>query len=145
MLRVQTLVLLLLAALCLGSDCEGGEVLEPTLSTIQAEIFNPSCSFESCHGGANPQSGLDLQSVEASYASLVGVEADEVDGVRVVAGDPDGSILVQSLVGNIVGDCSEQDPCVRWMPPPAPAQNSALPDYMVEGVRQWILDGAENN
>ncbi len=139
MMRAQALALLLLAGLCLGSDCNGSVQLEPTLSAIQEDVFFPSCgSFESCHGGSNPQSGLDLQSAEASFAGLVGVEAEDVDGTLVVAGDPDSSILVQSLEGPL-GTCGTEA-CVRQMP-----VGYALEDYQLEAIRQWILDGAEDN
>ncbi|MCP4871937.1 MAG: hypothetical protein GY898_24800 [Proteobacteria bacterium] len=106
--------------------------LDPTLSTINAEVFEGSCAFESCHGGPSPESDLDLSSVEAAYATLIDVPGEAADVVRVVPGDPDNSLLYQLLLTEV------ED--ARKMP-----VGAQLPDNELEAIRQWIEDGAENN
>src|SRR5215470_1876840 len=64
--------------------------LEPTLLSIQANIFTPTCAVSGCHTGATPIQGLKLDD-GSSYANLVGVPATTVGApVRVIPGDPDG-------------------------------------------------------
>ncbi len=105
-----------------------GEVA-PTLADIQGQLLTPSCSFSSCHGGANPKRGLDLSNADASMAGLVGIAGEVPGSVRVIPGDPDGSLLVQVLEGQ-VGD-------VRQMPPSFPVSVDVM-----TSVREWILAGA---
>jgi len=107
--------------------------LDPTLTTIDEEVFQGSCAFESCHGGANPEAGLDLSSAAAAFTSLIDVPGEESDVVRVVPGDPDNSLLYQVLLTSL-------GPDLRQMP-----IGDQLPDIEIEAIRQWIEDGAENN
>ncbi|MEO1271130.1 MAG: hypothetical protein AAFX99_23815 [Myxococcota bacterium] len=102
---------------------------EMTLVELQASVFTPSCAFEACHGGANPKNDLDLSSVDASLAALVGVAGVEPDTIRVVAGDPEASLLLQTLEGPVGA--------VRQMP----LGFEASPE-MVAAVRRWIEAGA---
>lgn len=123
---------LLVAVLPLLMAMESCGALDPTLTTIYDEVFQGSCAFESCHGGPNPESDLDLSSTSAAFATLIGVDGEEADVVRVVPGDPDNSLLYQLLLAP-VGDA-------RQMP-----VGDQLPDPEIEAIRQWIEDGAENN
>lgn len=119
-------------ALCLvGCDDESAEPAPtgPGLGQVHAEVFAVSCSFEACHGGANPKAGLDLSTADSAFAHLVDVPATMAAGIRVVAGDPDGSLLVQVLA-DAVGD-------VRQMPP-----GFALSQGQIQRVRDWIAAGA---
>lgn len=116
--------------------------LEPTLSSIQREIFGagdssgrPACT--NCHTdvGRTPAAGLNLLDGR-SYASLVGVAArNKAGATRVIAGDPDNSYLVHKLEGTpgIVG---------ARMP-----FNST--NYLTDGqmliIRRWIALGAKND
>jgi len=107
-----------------------------TFSTqIQAQILTPACT--SCHTdeGRNPSGGLNLKS-GAAYAALVGVASTGKAGaIRVIAGNPSGSYLVQKLEGasDIVG---------LRMPRNGPP---FLTDAQVALIRQWIQNGAPNN
>ena len=106
-----------------------------TFSTIQTQILTPSCT--SCHTdeGRTPSGGLNLKSGVA-YANLVGVASTGKPGaIRVVAGNPAGSYLVQKLEGaaDIVG---------LRMPRNGPPY---LSDAQVALIRQWIQSGAPNN
>jgi mono/diheme cytochrome c family protein len=108
----------------------------PTFSQqIQAQILTPACV--SCHTdeGRNPSGGLNLKSGTA-YAALVGVASTGKPGaIRVIAGNPSGSYLVQKLEGaaDIVG---------LRMPRNGPP---FLTDAQVALIRQWIQNGAPNN
>ena len=114
--------------------------LQPTLSSIQHEIFDaadstgrPACI--TCHTdqGRTPSGGLVLINGRA-YQSLVGVASRFKAGATLVlAGDPDNSYLVHKLEGasDIAG--------VR-MPRGGP--------YLSQGqiliIRRWIQLGARN-
>ena len=107
----------------------------PTFSQIQAQILTPACT--SCHTdeGRTPSGGLNLKS-GAAYAALVGVASTGKAGaIRVIAGNPSGSYLIQKLEGaaDIVG---------LRMPRNGPPY---LTDAQVASIRQWIQNGAPNN
>ena len=102
---------------------------------IQAQILTPACT--ACHSddGRTPSAGMNLRSGTA-YASLVGVASSGKPGaIRVIAGNPSGSYLVQKLEGaaDIVG---------LRMPRTGPPY---LTDAQVALIRQWIQNGAPNN
>ena len=108
----------------------------PTFSQqIQAQILTPACVFCHTDEGRTPTGGLNLKA-GAAYASLVGVASTGKPGaVRVIAGNPSGSYLVQKLEGaaDIVG---------LRMPRNGPP---FLSDAQVALIRQWIQNGAPNN
>lgn len=110
-------------------------VIGPTLDQIQAVVFTPSCATVGCHtgpsGGVLP-SGMDLSDADASFLALVGIASiqDPVT-LRVAAGDPVNSYLIQKLEGNAGFGAV--------MPPP-PRQ--PLDPAVIAEIRQWILDGA---
>lgn len=119
---------LLLTAAC--DDSPAPSAKKPvTLATLQAEIFAPSCTFSACHTGANPKAGLDLTDLDKSHAALVGIASRDGTMTRVVAGDPDASLLYQVLVGPTES--------ARQMP-----LGFELPADALAKVRQWIVDGA---
>jgi len=107
-----------------------------TFSTqIQAQILNPACT--ACHtdDGRTPAAGLNLKSGVA-ISSMVGVSSTAKPGaIRVIAGNPSGSYLVQKLEGaaDIVGLRMP-----RNGPPYLTVEQVAL-------IRQWIQNGAPNN
>ena len=107
----------------------------PTLTQIQTQIFDPGCG--SCHTdvGRNPAAGLNLKAGSA-FANLVGVASSGSPGaVRVIAGNANGSYIVQKLEGSagIVG---------LRMPRNGPPY---LTDAQVKFIRDWITAGALNN
>ena len=135
-LAVVSIVLLV----CLASACGKDSPAAPTntantvtFSTqIQQQIFTPACT--ACHTdeGRTPSSGLNLKS-GAAYAQLVGVASvGKAGAIRVIAGNPSGSYLIQKLEGgpDIVG---------LRMPRTGPPY---LTDAQVALIRQWIQNGA---
>ena len=105
--------------------------LSPTLSSIQREIFNPSCIGH--HGDHAIEGDLDLRE-GASYAQLVNHPAFQVTLDRVEPNNPEASYLIHKLDGRagIVGD---------RMPTDGPYLSSA----QIDVIRQWINAGAQNN
>ncbi len=101
----------------------------PTFSEIQANVFTPTCATSTCHSGGAPSAGLNLESAN-SYTMLVGIPSSQDAGVmRVLAGNPDSSYLVQKLEGTASGG--------GIMPP-----SGALDQATIDTIRQWITDGA---
>ena len=107
----------------------------PTLTQIQTQIFDPGCA--TCHTdvGRTPSAGLNLKA-GTSFAQLVGVGSSGLPGaVRVIAGNANGSYIVQKLEGapGIAG---------LRMPRNGPP---FLTDAQVKFIRDWITAGALNN
>ncbi len=142
-------VLLAFAAL-MGSGCDerlrdvAGPTpdLQPTLSSIQREIFSKQDSSgrlacTQCHtnAGRTPSAGLLLIDGQ-SYSALVGRASVAKPGAVFVApGDPDNSYLVHKLEGapTIVG---------TRMPRGA---GPFLTAGQVSIIRRWIQLGAKND
>ena len=123
-----------LAAGCEHADPLDPNRIDPTLSSIQANIFDLNCALSGCHAGTNPQAGQDLSAGQAR-SNIVNVRSIEnPDLFRVAPGDPDNSYLVWKIEGRpeIVGDRMP-----RGRPP--------LPAAQIAAIRQWIADGAPDN
>lgn len=110
--------------------------LDPTLTNVQAEVFNKSCAFSTCHGDGGGSAGLSLVD-GVSYVELINVPAEgdaetgvPVGEIRVVAGDADGSYLIKKMeaTDDIVGE---------RMPAAA-----ALDESRLSLVRAWVENGA---
>jgi hypothetical protein len=101
----------------------------PTFSEIQASVFTPSCATSTCHAGGAPAGGLNLEAAN-SYTMLVGVQSgQDASFMRVLAGNPDNSYLIQKLEGSASGG--------GIMPP-----SGALAQSSIDMIRQWITDGS---
>jgi mono/diheme cytochrome c family protein len=139
-----TFVLLGVSAVGLASGCgsssspsaPSGQTNTVTFSTqIQQQILNPACV--ACHTdeGRTPSSNLNLKT-GVSIANLVNIASvGKAGAVRVIAGNPSGSYLIQKLEGapDIVGLRMP-----RNGPPYLTTEQIAL-------IRQWIQNGAPNN
>jgi hypothetical protein len=113
-------------------DGGGGGELQPTLQSIQTNIFSPICAQAGCHVGAGAPQGLMLDSVDNSFQDLVGVASVELPAIlRVDPGNPDNSYLVHKIEGRptILG---------AQMPPNQPA----LSGSQITAIRTWIQNGA---
>jgi hypothetical protein len=114
--------------------------LEPTLSSIQREIFDTTDSSGrlacvNCHNGRNPFVPGNL-TAGASYATLVGTPSVEKPSLlRVAPGDPGNSYFIHKLEGgpNIVGERM-----------PRGTGPYLTPGQMIV-VRRWIELGAAND
>jgi hypothetical protein len=108
----------------------GPAALQPTLASIQANVFSPSCAIPGCHGGGSVQFGLRLDP-GFSAGNLVNVASPrDATLIRVVPGDPDASFMIRKLEGTqSLGD---------RMPQFGPY----LPQATIDVIRQWIQLGA---
>ena len=113
--------------------------VEPTLSSIQENIFSPGCNFDGCHDSS---AGGEL-SLEPgnSFAQLVNVAPDDTtaqgDGyLRVDPGSPSTSYLYLLLDPDTVPAYAE------LMPKTPPV---AIDPDELEAVRLWIEEGAQDN
>ena len=120
----------------LSGDGGGGNLappvpgLAPTLASIQANVFSVNCAVPGCHGGAGAQQGLRLDP-GFSAGSLINVAStQDATLVRVIPGNPGGSLLIQKLEGN-------QTVGFRM-----PSGGPYLPQSTIDFIRQWIQDGA---
>ncbi len=145
-LRLITIALVCAGALAcdesLSSLAGPTPSLEPTFSSIQAEIFESTDSAgrsacTNCHSatGRSPVGGLNLDHAVA-YANLVNVPVREKAGaIRVIPGDPDNSYLVKKLEG-------ASDIAGRRMPFNGPPH---LTDGQITIIKRWIANGAPRN
>jgi len=113
----------------------GGSAGTATYQQVFEEVFVAgSCGVAACHASAQGPSKLGLSDPDAAYTELVGVKAMAdcaSSGVlRVKAGDPDNSLLLQKL--------EDKQSCGAPMPP-----NGLLDAAQVQLVRSWILAGAK--
>ena len=109
----------------------GGVIHSATLSEVQSQVFDASCT--SCHSGSSPSQGLNL-SAGAAYGNTVNVPSTEVASLDLVEpGDADNSYLMQKLEGTAQTGAQ--------MPNGGPYLNSTLRQL----VRDWIDAGAQNS
>ena len=106
--------------------------IQPTLQSIQDNVFTPICSF--CHS-ATPAPGapanMNLTSAAASFASIVNVPSVQVGAIdRVEPDNPDQSYLVQKIEGTAAMG-------VRM-----PAGGAPLDAATIAAIRLWITNGA---
>jgi polyvinyl alcohol dehydrogenase (cytochrome) len=123
--------------------------LDPTFTNVYKTIVAKNCIQSQCHGSTR-QGNLFMADESDAYKNLVGVQASGVcvgpdagshascacgtsGKTRVVAGDPDQSLLIQKLGGN--------PSCGDRMPP----TGDVLPDDQQKLVKDWITAGANND
>ena len=116
-----------------GPAQDAGPVAEPGSFESVYPILVTSCA--SCHKAGK---SLDFSTPALAHASLVGVPAAMVCGqvadggvipTRVVAGEPDSSLLIDKLEG--------RQTCGKQMPIPM-----LLPHESVAALRAWVSAGA---
>ncbi len=122
-----------------GDGAQGGDFvarfeiagIQPTLESIQNNVFTPICSV--CHSGVGAflPGSMDLTDVASSFASLIDVTSiQEPPLLRVDPDDPDISYLIHKLEGTqAVG---------ARMPDGGPF----LQPETIDVIRDWIEQGA---
>jgi hypothetical protein len=135
--QVATATLLLALTACGGGSGDSGApppappALQPTLASIQANIFTPTCAVPGCHSGTQAMLGLRLDA-GFSYDSLVNKPSFyDATLTRVVPGNADASFLIQKLEGT--------EEFGQRMPLNGPYFQQTTVDI----VRQWIDQGAQ--
>ena len=113
-----------------GGGGGGATGIQPTLASIQANVFSVNCAIPGCHGGGTVQFGLRLDP-GFSAGNLINVASPrDATLIRVVPGNPNASFLIQKLEGTqTLGD---------RMPQFGPYLSQATIDV----IRQWIQNGA---
>ena len=104
----------------------------PTLLDVQTQVLTPRCAVSGCHVSGTAPFGLDMSSVSASSANLIGVTSAEKPALlRVSAGDSANSYMYWKLSGNpnINGD-------------PMPASGGPLSPADLDLIAAWIDAGA---
>jgi hypothetical protein len=115
-----------------GATGSGAE-LHPQLSSIQREVFNPSCALSRCHGGPRPASGLSLEAGLSWKALVDAPSALDARRTLVAPGRPEESyILAKVEGGRIVGG-------------PMPPGRARLSAGEIAAIRGWILRGAPDD
>lgn len=114
-------------------DFIDGGAIEKDAETILAE----SCGTVGCHDATpQAQAGLDLISpnVEIRVVDINAVGLGCETGILVVAGDPDGSYLLDKVY-DLPTICGLQMPFVGSLPPDE-----------IDILRQWVIDlGSSSN
>jgi uncharacterized membrane protein len=103
-----------------------GAMNEPTGPTAEQVVAMLNKNCMPCHGGAEPQEGINLETIE-------GLMKGGEHGPVVVAGDASGSKIVQALRGT--GGAKK-------MPPAASPQPS---EEEIKLVEDWIHAGAKTS
>src|SRR5216684_4538225 len=71
--------------------------LQPTLASIQDNVFTVTCAVPGCHGGVGAQQGLRLDP-GFSAGNLICVHSPRDSAlIRVIPGDADDSFIIQKL------------------------------------------------
>jgi hypothetical protein len=125
-----------------GDGTEGGDFvvgfevlgLQPSLTSIQNNIFTPTCSVAGCHSGPsgpNLPAGMDLSSASASFSSLIDIQSIEVSTIlRVAVNDAGNSYLIHKLEGTSADDLQ------------MPLGGPFLDQVTIDVIRRWIDTGA---
>lgn len=139
-LLLLTIPLFILACGSSGSSDNGdngGSSLQATLSSIQANIFTPTCATSGCHSSTTAQEGLSLADGEA-FDNLVDVFSTQAPSLtRVETGDANSSYLINKLEGtqSSVGGSGVQ----------MPKEGTLLTSAQIDKIKEWINNGALDN
>jgi hypothetical protein len=114
------------------------EQVDPTLTDIQAKVFNLSCALSRCHDTISKKGGLDLTD-GISFSALVNIEARQSgarsDGkLRVIPNDPANSYLLQKITEVESGEGFFM-----------PLGNREISPAAIEAIELWIAGGALDN
>jgi len=118
-----------------GDDGDGGDAtpVDPTYSSIQANIFTPTCATAGCHAGSNPSEGLSLEASTA-YDAIYNQPSSELPTMDLIEpGDSETSYLWHKLKGThtSVGGSGSKMPLI-----------GSLSQDELDAIEQWIINGA---
>src|SRR5262245_57994134 len=131
------LLVLLLTAGCGGnSDTTAQAPAEATFARMQKEVFNVSCTSDSCHSSVGRAGDMVLEEGQ-SWDSLVNHTPSNpvaaADGLmRVMPGRPEKSLLLDKLTSNL---SAGEGVSMPYGAAPLPAET-------VDIVQAWIAAGA---
>ena len=124
-----------------ASGCTQDSIpLEPTLASLDANVFQPRCTWVCHSGGEYAAGGLDLSDFRtATFGVPATSRACEDTGLAlVVPGDPDASLLVLKVSAATDG---EDAICGDGMPN---GFRHPLSTTQVDTIREWIVAGGED-
>ena len=107
--------------------------------TIRADIFEASCNFSACHGGAVPAAGLSLRGDDLRERLLEATVVGAPERRLVVPGSPEDSWLYQ-VVSRCAPALEDGGEVRTHMPLNAPV---LLEPGLVAKIRDWIAGGAQ--
>jgi hypothetical protein len=139
LLRVLLTTLAVFCAGC-GGEPAPSDAIEPKLSAIQAEVFAIGCASSSCHS-TNSHAGSLILEPGKSHQNLVGTLVDQPGAqkegrLRVKAGDPDASFLLQKCTAGLSSDYGAVMPF---------GDTVGLSKRKLDAIRAWIAAGALDN
>ncbi len=103
---------------------------------IYEQVIEPSCTASRCHDADDPGGRLDLSAQATAYTELFErmSEGAQCGGsTRLVAGDPDGSLLIDKIEAT-----SSADVCGSRMP----LSGAPLSEQRRCAIREWVRLGA---
>lgn len=119
-------------------DFTGGvdPLAEPTIENVQRDLFQPGCTFSSCHDAENPAFGLDLASPDVRERLLNHELMTDAEMPLITPGDPE-----QSWLWRVTSECEPEanGTVMAKMPRNAP---TLAPDNTLVMLRDWIAAGA---
>lgn len=137
-----------------GDDDDPEVIVEPTLESIQANVFAKSCVFSSCHTDTKRHSALgstimSMLTMTESCDSLVNVASRRVPGkFRMIPGDPANSYMVAKLNNMIdpvdraaVDSTTGAGRAMPWSNAPLDMPLLISPQKR-EAIAEWIRQGA---
>ena len=116
-MRLRRTVLSAVTAAGLGVFGWAAMAQTPSWETV-GPIFSAYCT--GCHGGTAPRAGLDLRTYATALAGSNG-------GPVMIAGDPDASLLMQRIRGQIL--------------PQMPRGRAPLSEAEIAWIAAWITAG----
>lgn len=101
-------------------------VVDPTLESIQAKVFDVSCATGGCHDSTSAMAGLDLSAGNA-FNQMVNIPSTQNLQLNLVQpASPDTSYLIKKLEGTMVVGAQ------------MPKGQPALPQAHIDAIRWWI-------
>lgn len=124
---------------CVDTPETAQPLREPTLSNIEADIFEVGCSFSACHGSGGAGAGLALVGDDLHDNLLHHDVLTPTDLPMVDPGNAEGSWLYR-----VMSECEPQADVgtVAFMPRNSP---TLFDPALVAMVRDWIDEGAPDN
>jgi len=101
-----------------------------TLVDIQSKVFTKSCALSGCHSGPSAPLGLRLDE-DVAFDLLVNKPSQQQPQLlRIKAGDPDNSYIIQKLEGTAASGLQ------------MPRNRNPLSVETIQAIRKWIEEGA---
>ena len=120
---------------CGGGVSDGGDAgtIEATFSSIQDNVFTPTCAIGGCHTNADQAGGLTLEEGVA-YSAIIDVASNELPTMHLITpGDTEESYLIHKLMGTYldVGGSGAQMPI-----------GGSISEEELATIEEWVLAGA---